>query len=80
MQPRGATLIGFYCNSLMKLENNRILVEDLDIPSEFDVNSEFKDIVGESFYKKLINYGSTGLLFIKSEEKPHRKYTFFQWV
>ncbi len=29
------------------------------------MNGEFKDIVGETFYKNLINYGSIGLMFLK---------------
>ena len=52
----------------------------MDLPSDIDVNEEFIDIIGEDFYKKLINYASTGLFFLKTEEKHIRKYTFFQWV
>jgi hypothetical protein len=54
-------------------------MQELEGPA-FDGSSEFKDIVGEQFYKHLINYGLTGLLFLKGEEKPHRKYTYFHWV
>jgi hypothetical protein len=80
VEPRGEETTTFYFNSLLKVHNNRILIENIDIPTEIDADCEFIDIIGEGFYKKLINYASNGLLYMKMEEKPLKKYTFFQWV
>jgi hypothetical protein len=47
---------------------------------DLDANSDFKDILGEEFYRKLITYGSTGLLFEKFDDQPQRSYSFFHWI
>jgi hypothetical protein len=50
---------------MLKLENNKIVIKEVDLPTQLQLRCEFKDILSENFYKKLINYGLNGLLFMK---------------
>lgn len=50
------------------------------IDCNMDFNADFREVLGEEFYRKLINYGASGLIFEKLEVTPHRRYSFFQWI
>lgn len=65
LQPLTNDLAHFYCNSLLKLENSKIVIKEVDLPTQLGLRCEFKDILSENLYKKLINYGLSGLLFMK---------------
>ena len=65
----------------MKVEGKAVIIKDVEeIFTDIDVNEEFISIIGEDFYKKLINYASAGLLFQKFDSKHIKRYTFYQWV
>jgi hypothetical protein len=80
IEEKGGQNTRFLFNSLLRAEKGRIFVKPLPSLTEIDANSDFKDILGEEFYRKLINYGSNGLLFEKMEENPQKSYSFFHWI
>jgi hypothetical protein len=80
VSPREAENAHFLFNALLQVDDSRILSKPLPAVPEIDANSDFRDILGEEFYRKLVTYGSTGLLFEKFEDHPQRSYSFFHWI
>ena len=79
MRPEhSVTLLTF--NSLLVQQGNSVVSAPLDPPSPVHSQGEFRDILGDSLYRKILLYGATGLLDEKFEEKPVRKYQLYQWV
>lgn len=48
---------------MLQIAGNKIQIREINDIIDIDTNADFKDILGEEFYRKLINYGSNGLLF-----------------